>query len=49
MKLFFIIGMLCINNFSSPVKEAKDKDCRANKVTKSSYKLAPSVLIVANY
>jgi hypothetical protein len=47
MKLFVIIAMLCINNAPSPVKAVKARKCSVNKEVKSSYKLAPSILIVA--
>lgn len=48
MKILLIVGLLCINNFSSPSKPVKDS-CGAKEETKSSYKLAPSILIVATY
>ncbi|HVF96069.1 MAG TPA: hypothetical protein VM871_02035 [Flavisolibacter sp.] len=46
MKLFLILGMLCVENFSTPAKEIKTKNYSANVKAKSSFKLAPSILIV---
>ncbi|MDB5205597.1 MAG: hypothetical protein JWR72_672 [Flavisolibacter sp.] len=48
MKLFFIIGMLCINNVSSPTKPSTTSRI-SKKEIRPSYKLAPSILIVATY